>query len=93
MPRGTRHIITGTLLPGIGHLYFLEVIGGGSWQLDMSRRHDRLIGHLVTVEGVRSGFDLLDVTRVVAVDNVPVGSRRKGAMTALLAQLGLISSC
>jgi hypothetical protein len=51
------------------------------------------MGHLVTVEGVRSGFDLLDVTRVIAVDNVPVGSRRKGALTALLARLGLISSC
>jgi hypothetical protein len=93
MPKGTRHIITGTLLPGIGHLYFLEVIGGGSWQLDMSRRHDRLIGHLVTVEGVRSGFDLLDVIRVIAVDNVSLGSRRKGALRVLLAQLGLISSC
>lgn len=71
MPKGTRHIITGTLLPGIGHLYFLEVIGGGSWQLDMSRRHDRLIGHLVTVEGVRSGFDLLDVRRICPANAPP----------------------
>jgi hypothetical protein len=71
MPRGTRHIITGTLLPGIGHLYFLEVIGGGSWQLDMCRRNDRLIGHLVTVEGIRSGFDLLDVERIWTGDIPP----------------------
>lgn len=71
MPRGTRHIITGTLLPGIGHLYFLEVIGGGSWQLDMCRRNDRLIGHFVTVEGVRSGFDLLDVEHIWIGDRPP----------------------
>lgn len=93
MPRGTRHTITGTLLPGIGHLFFLEVVGGGSWQLDMSRRHERLIGHLLTVEGTRSGFDLLDVTRIVAVDGVAVKSHRKTALTELLRQLGLITSC
>lgn len=90
MTRGTRHIITGTLLPGIGHLYFLEVIGGGSWQLDMSRRHDRLIGHLVTVEGVRSGFDLLDVNRVIAVDGRPVHSKAMSWLTRLRGALDRI---
>lgn len=42
MPRGTRHIVTGLLLPGIQHLYFLEV-QGGVWQIDISRGNDRFI--------------------------------------------------
>lgn len=62
MPRGTRHILTGTLRQTrLG--YVLEINGGGVWRLDLSTiwRLRRYIGQHVVVEGIRSGFDLLDV--------------------------------
>lgn len=67
MPRGTRHVETGILRPGKWG-YSLEVDGGGVWQLDVPQSARRYVGQRVTVEGVRSGFDLLDVERI-ASDN------------------------
>jgi hypothetical protein len=65
MPRGTRHVLTGTL-----HLarrgFELHMDGGGVWALDVPswRRAQRLLGQRVMIEGTRSGFDPLDVDRL-----------------------------
>jgi hypothetical protein len=42
----------------------LEVDGGGTWQLDLGWRGRKLFGMRVTVAGVRSGFNMLDVERI-----------------------------
>ena len=71
MPRGTRHTLTGTLRwTRLG--YALEMDGGGMWRLDIgwgwtARRN---LNRRVTVEGIRSGFDLLDVHRLRVVDSL-----------------------
>ena len=68
MPRGTHHTLTGTLRwTRLG--YALEMEDGGLWRLDVgwgwkARRH--VNGH-VEVEGMRSGFDLIDVQRLRGV--------------------------
>lgn len=62
MPRGTRHTLTGTLRwTRFG--YALEMNDGGVWRLDVGWgwKVRRSLNLQVTVEGVRSGFDLLDV--------------------------------
>jgi hypothetical protein len=41
------------------------VEGGGYWFVDMPWRSSRLIGKEIVVEGVRSGFNLFDVSRVL----------------------------
>ena len=67
MPRGTRHVETGILRVGRWG-YELEMVGGGAWRLDVTRSVRRLVGQRVTVEGTRSGFDLLDVTKMRGAD-------------------------
>jgi hypothetical protein len=37
---------------------------GGRWRLELDPRDEELLGRRVRVEGVRSGFDLLDVRRI-----------------------------
>jgi hypothetical protein len=66
MPRGTRHTLTGTLR-STKFGYALEMDGGGVWRLDLSAiwRIGRYVDQRITVEGVRSDFDLLDVYKVV----------------------------
>lgn len=65
VPRGTRHVVTGRLLgPRRDLLLVLEVDGGGEWVLDAPPGASKLVGHRVTVEGARSGFNLLDVDRI-----------------------------
>lgn len=64
MPRGTHHILTGLLLDG-AVFPVLSVDGGGQWRVDLPGKYRRLIGKRVAIEGTRSGFDLLDVTRAV----------------------------
>jgi Protein of unknown function (DUF5818) len=62
MPRGTRHTLTGTLRwTRFG--YALEMDDGGVWRLDVGWgwKARRSLNLQVTVEGVRSGFDSLDV--------------------------------
>ena len=67
MPRGTRHTLTGKLCwDARNHIHVLNIEGGGYWFVDMPGRATRLIGQKVTVEGVRSGFNMLDVSRVLA---------------------------
>jgi hypothetical protein len=63
MPKGTRHDETGLLLRE-GHFLVLQRDDGGRWRLDTARRVERLLGRRVRVQGMRSGFDLLDVCRI-----------------------------
>lgn len=65
MPKGTRHTETGTLRHN--HFgYILEMDGGGFWVLEFWSMRD--VGHFlddrVTIQGVRTGFNLLDVDRI-----------------------------
>ena len=65
MPRGIRHTLTGTLrYTRLG--YALDMDDGGVWRLDVGWgwKARRNIDRRVTVEGLRSGFDLLDVHRL-----------------------------
>lgn len=94
MPRGTRHTLTGTLgWDERNRIHVLNVEGGGYWFVDMPGRTRHLIGRKVAVEGVRSGFNLLDVHRLLAIDGVPVRLRRNAVLTLLLVRLGLVSPC
>ena len=63
MPIGSREEVTGLLLRD-GFFYALRMPGGGTWRLDAGRKADRLVGQRVTVVGIRSGFDLLDVQSI-----------------------------
>lgn len=69
MPTGASRVETGILRPGRWG-YSLEMEGGGVWQLDMPRSARRFLGRRVTVEGTRSGFDLLDVQRCRVADAI-----------------------
>jgi hypothetical protein len=42
-------------------LLALRMDGGGTWQLDAPRRMQPFVGRRVTVSGILSGFDLIDV--------------------------------
>ncbi len=57
---GSRHRLTGLLLESARGL-ILEVDDGGVYALDADRDARNLLGRRVIVEGVRSGFDRLDV--------------------------------
>ena len=65
MPRGTRYRLTGRLMRSSQGLV-LEMDDGGCWTLDIGRRAHALLGQRVTIEGTRSGFNLIDVERIVA---------------------------
>lgn len=93
MPRGARHVETGVLRPGRWG-YSLEMDGGGVWQLDMPRPVHRYLGERVTVEGVRSGFDLIDVYRVGPGNSLPpkVPSRLHAIINQLFSVSILITS-
>lgn len=60
MPLGSRHRVTGLLLRSQRGLV-LQVDAGGVWALDADRSVAQHVGSRVTVEGVRSGFDRIDV--------------------------------
>lgn len=90
MPRGTHHRLVGTLgWDERNHIHVLTVAGGGYWFVDMPllSRMERLIGREVTVEGKRSGFNMLDVSRVLAVDGIPVPPSRRAVLGQFLARL------
>lgn len=65
MPRGTHHQIAGQLHNAPRGLE-LHVNGGGIWLLDVPcfTPTSRLLGKQVMAEGVRAGFDLLEVKRI-----------------------------
>jgi hypothetical protein len=72
MPMCTRHTVTGELSwDDRNHIYRLDVGGGAFWFVDISGRPRNLIGQRVTLEGTRSGFNLLDVHRVIAINGTP----------------------
>lgn len=60
MPMGSRHRLTGMLLSSSRGL-ILQVDDGGTYALDTPRSAHKLLGLRVTLEGVRVGFDRLDV--------------------------------
>jgi hypothetical protein len=63
MPRGTHHDETGLLLRE-GQWLVLQRDDGGRWRLDAGAKAVALLGRRVRVQGIRSGFDLLDVRRI-----------------------------
>lgn len=60
---------TGILRPGRWG-YALEADDGGMWQLDAPRSARGYLGRRITVEGTRSGFDLLDVHCMYPIDQL-----------------------
>lgn len=60
MPMGTRHRLTGKLLQAARGIV-LQMDDGGAYVLDLNKPVRELLGHRVTVEGTRSGFDRLDI--------------------------------
>ncbi len=94
MPRGTRHTLTGTLgWDARNRIYVLMMDGGGYWFAVMPWRSRRLIGREVTVEGVRAGFNMIDVHRLIAIDGASVRPRRKALLRMLRKRLGLATPC
>lgn len=69
MPRGTRHVITGTLSwDDRRSSHRIDVDGGGFWFVSMPRAAVALLGRRMTVDGVRTGFNILDDVAVMATD-------------------------
>jgi Protein of unknown function (DUF5818) len=66
MPRGTVHLIDGLMLTGRPYP-LLRPDTGGIWRLDLPPKFHSLIGRRVRVEGIRFGFDMLDVRSVTAL--------------------------
>lgn len=65
MPLGKFCIEEGLLLRQRGGL-ILQKDDGGRWRLDADPEAGRMIGQRVRVEGVRSDFDVLHVSRIIA---------------------------
>ena len=72
MPKKDLHVLTGVLQLTPQGLYALDMPGGGVWRLDLgwSWRARRLVGRRARVEGIRSDFDLIDVKRIRAADEL-----------------------
>lgn len=66
MPLGTLHTIEGMIRLGKRY-YVLEVHDGGEWQLEDDRRLPKHVDASVVVEGVRTGFNRLEVVRIKRV--------------------------
>jgi hypothetical protein len=64
VPIGKFHSEEGLLLRQRGRL-ILQRDDGGFWTLDADPDAEDLLGLRVRVEGIRSGFNSLDVSRVV----------------------------
>jgi Protein of unknown function (DUF5818) len=63
MPRGNLHTIDGLMLEGTVYRV-LRPDAVGEWRLDLPWRYRKMVNQCVRVEGTRSEFDMLDVTRV-----------------------------
>ena len=63
MSIGSRHRESGLLLHS-GSGLILRRDDGGRWRIDAPRMAGRLVGQRVTLEAIRSGFDLLDVKAI-----------------------------
>lgn len=66
MPLGTFHSEEGLLLLQRGGL-ILQRDDGGRWRLDAGKNAEQNLGRRVKVEGLRSDFDVLEVSRIVVV--------------------------
>jgi Protein of unknown function (DUF5818) len=66
MSVGTTHIIEGVLITDTTNPVLLPD-AGDQWRLDLVRRFHSLSNMRVRVEDIRSDFDMLDVTKVVAL--------------------------
>lgn len=64
MPLGTLHAVRGIIQRRPSHRFFLAVHEGGEWELEPRRRLSRYLDCPVTVEGVRTGFNRLEVVRI-----------------------------
>lgn len=64
MPLGTLHTVRGTVDRRPGYRFFLVVHGGGEWELEPARRLRQYHDSSVTIEGVRTGFNRLEVVRI-----------------------------
>ena len=63
MPLGSTHSDTGLLLQD-GPTATLQRSDGGVWRLSLDPADCILLGQRVRLEGVRIGFDLLDVVKI-----------------------------
>lgn len=63
MPLGTLHTIVGTVRRG-PRGYTIAVRDGGKWELEPDGKIGRHLDCQVTIEGVRTGFNRLDVVRI-----------------------------
>ncbi len=64
MPLGTLHTLRGVIERRPGYRFFIAVHEGGEWELEPSRRFTRYLDCSVTIEGVRTGFNRLEVVRI-----------------------------
>lgn len=63
MPLGTLHTVEGVIRREPKRIV-IEVKSGGTWELEASRLVARHIDQAVILEGVRTGFDRLEVVRI-----------------------------
>lgn len=63
MPLGTLHTARG-IVRREPHRFILAVHDGGEWELEPNRHVARHVGRAVVVEGVRTGFNRLEVVRI-----------------------------
>ena len=89
MPIGATVEETGLLLREGRHVV-LALDGGGRWRLDLPRRGMALLGQRVWIEGARSGFDLVDVSRMGRVGQPASACQPRGAL-ALMPELALLA--
>ena len=69
--RGDHHKLEGILLDGKSPLHpILRLEDGGEWRLDVNRPFKSMLRHRVRVEGIRSEFDLIDVTFIEITSSV-----------------------
>lgn len=76
MPMGTLHTIKGIIRPG-KRWYVIAVHGGGEWELEIDGKVARYVDCDVVLEGVRTGFNRLEVVRIkLEGDDWPPERRR-----------------
>lgn len=66
MPLGTFHAEEGLLLRQRGGV-ILQRDDGGRWRLEADGNTERNLGRRVKAEGLRTDFDVLQVSRIVVV--------------------------
>jgi hypothetical protein len=63
MPLGTLHTVKGVVRREPRKV-FLAVSSGGEWELEPDRMVIRHVGQAVVIEGVRTGYNRLEVVRI-----------------------------